>query len=103
MAILQAPLDERPKLAGFVLGSTRQHITSGCVSNHGSIAAIAGSIPDVWSFCNATARYGFPIIVHIAREVKITIKSRSIAIVIAQEGEERIHIFCLVVTPQSGI
>ena len=90
-------------MTGFVLGSTRQHIASGSVSNHGSIAAIAGSIPDVLSFCNDTARYGFPIIVHIAREVKITIKSRSIAIVIAQKGEERINIFCLVVTPQSGI
>ena len=74
MAILQAPLDERPKLAGFVLGSTRQHITSGSVSNHGRIASVAGTIPDVLPLRNDAARYGFPIIVHKAGEVEITVE-----------------------------
>ena len=101
--IFQTPFDEWPQSFCLLLASSSQGIAGGSIGYHGTVASIAGTVPNVDTFGNDGTRNRLPFIVHETGEMEVGIESRSIAIFISYKREERVDIFGLVVCPNGCI
>ena len=103
LAVFQAPPDQRPELQRLVLVALCQGVTGCPIGNHRGIPAVAGPVPYVGAFGDNGAGDGRPAIVHIACEMPEGVEGGRIPYPVAQEGEEGIYIFGLVIGPDCGI
>ena len=103
VAVLQAPFDEGPEFLRLFPAAAFEGIPGRPMGNHGGIAPVPGPVPDIGSFRDDGTGDGRIGGIHEPGEMPVSVQCRFIALSIAQEREEGIDVFRLVVGPDGGI
>ena len=103
VAVLQAPFDEGPEFLRLFPAAAFEGIPGRSMGDHGGVAPVPGPVPDVGSFRDDGTGDGRIGGIHEPGEMPVSVQCRFISLPIAQEREEGIDVFRLVVGPDGGI